>query len=63
VVLAAAIVLQIHVMWRSLDPADSRLVEYAVTRHRLMLSMAVLFLAVVFSVIVDSGWLWSTPIR
>ena len=61
--LAASIVLQIHVMWRSLDPADSRLVEYARTRRRLMFAMAVLFLAVVFSVVVDSGLLGSTPIR
>ena len=61
--LAASIVLQIHVMWRSLDPADSRLVEYERTRRRLMLAMAVLFAAVVFSVIVDSGWLGSTPLH
>lgn len=61
--LALSILLQIHVMWRSLDPADSRLVEYGKTRQRLMLAMAVLFLAVVFSVIVDSGWLGSTPVH
>ncbi len=62
-VLALSIVLQIFVMWRSLDPADSRLVEYHRTRRLLMLSMAFLFLAVVFSVIVDSGWFGSTQIR
>jgi len=61
--LAISILVQIFVMWRSLDPDDSRLVEYRRTRRLLMLSMAFLFLAVVFSVIVDSGWLGTTAVH